>query len=378
MMDGKLKSRGSRQSVIYFGLSALLLVAVACTCGQLSSIPGLPGGSGGAATPTLIALNGGSGSSGGSTSGGNGGSGSFTFVDPDKASLKSSHSKFTMKYTGTKDDGTPVDGTFTLEQLHTSDPLASSIQWTGEGEAIASNNAGTFKMVQIGDATYMITSGKDANATPECLAMSSAGAGADLANQPGYSPDTFFTGGDMSGAHRILPDETVNGVLAQHWQFTKADVSLLTANYTDYTVDAWTAVDGGYAVKSTFVGDGDKISGVGGKGHVEWEFDLLEANTNITINPPDGCSAPAGNDLPKMPDAQEGFSMNGMSSYTTASAAADVVAFYQAQMPAAGWTAGTANTTDALSTLSFTKDGKTATITITTDSGKTTVLIQVQ
>lgn len=348
----------------FLALSAGLMTALACLCGPLSGLPGVGGGA--AATPTLI---------GSSNTGGTGGgtSGAFSFVDPGKAGLKSYHSKFTMTFTGTKADGTPDNGTVTIEQSHTSDPAATSFQMNGQGSALDQTKAGNTQMVVIGDTAYMVT---DEGGTPKCTSMSGSAASGLLSSA--YSPDTFMTGSDMSGAKRILPDETVNGILSQHWRFTNTDVQLLAPGWTSYTADAWIAVDGGYATKSTFVGDGQNVSGGGGKGHAEMQFDLLEANTDITIKAPDGCSAPAGGDIPKMPDATNSMSISGMTTYTTASAAADVVAFYQAQLPGAGWTAGTADTSGTPATLEFTKGSQTMTITIASEGGKTTVLIQVK
>jgi hypothetical protein len=106
------------------------------------------------------------------------------------------------------------------------------------------------------------------------------------------------------------------------------------------------------------------------------QFDLLEANTDITIAAPEGCSAPV--DIPKMSDATDVLSISGMTNYTTASSVADVVAFYQAQLPAAGWTAGTADTSGTPATLEFTKGSQTMTITIAGADGKTTVTILTQ
>jgi hypothetical protein len=227
-------------------------------------------------------------------------------------------------------------------------------------------------IVQIGDTAYVQTND---GGSPKCVSMSSTGV-AGMANSA-FSPGMFLNG-NLSAAQRVLPDETVNGIPSRHYKFTKADVSLLNPGWTNYTVDVWTAADGGYTVKSTFVGDGEKIAGSGGKGHVEWQFDLLEANTDIQIKPPDTCAPGAGSDIPKMPDAADMIAMGPVTNYNTASSVADVVAFYQAQMPALGWAAGTADTSATPAKLTFTKGSQTVTITIADNNGKTTVLIQIE
>jgi hypothetical protein len=365
------KRRGIRGLLV---LAVLLVVSLGCLCGPLSNLPGV--GAALSATPTLMSLDGGTdGGTGGDTGGTTGDSGDqpFSFVKPDKSNLKSFRSKFVLTYTGTKEDGTPVDGTFTMEQAHTSDPDASSLHWEGVGSALAQDKEGVTDIIRIGDTTYMVTT---VDGAPKCISMS--GSSLDSLANPAFSPDSFLVGSDLSHARRILPDEVVNGVLSRHYQFTKNEVSLTDQSWSNYTVDAWAAVDGGYATKSTFVGDGVNVSGAGGKGHAEWTFDLLEINTNITITAPEGCEAPAGGDIPKMSDAADVIAMGPMTNYTTASSLADVVAFYQAQMPGAGWTAGDASTDGPVATLEITKDGQKATITITEAAGKTTVLIQVE
>lgn len=376
-------SRNSRKGrlALYAALSATLLAALACLCGPLSNLPNVASNL--AATPTLMSLDSGStgggstgdtssgGSTGGSTTGGGDNNGVLSFLSPDKANLKSFHSKFTMNYSGTKEDGTPVSGTFNEEEFRTLDPAASHMTWQGSGDAVASDKNNTADITQIGETTYVIS---EVDGAPKCTAMTASGLG-NLAS-PVFSPETF-TAGDMSKAQRVLPDEVVNGILSQHWQYNNTDVTL-TQNWSNYTADIWTAVDGGYATKSIFKGDGTNISGAGGTGHIEAEFDLLEVNTDITISAPDGCEAPAGSDLPKMSDAADSIAIAGALSYTTASAPADVQAFYTDQMPAAGWTAGDVTNEGPAIQMTFTKGDQTATVLITGMGGKTQVVIQVK
>jgi hypothetical protein len=79
-----------------------------------------------------------------------------------------------------------------------------------------------------------------------------------------------------------------------------------------------------------------------------------------------------------MADATDVIAMAGFNSYSTASSMDDVIAFYQSEMPLAGWTAGEATISADIAMLSFTKEGKTANITISPAGDKVTVLIQVE
>jgi hypothetical protein len=71
----------------------------------------------------------------------------------------------------------------------------------------------------------------------------------------------------------------------------------------------------------------------GGQGHVDWTYDLTEINTPVDIQPPAGCQASANASLPQMPDASNVVAFGTTVNYTTASPVADVVAFYNAQLP---------------------------------------------
>jgi hypothetical protein len=224
-------------------------------------------------------------------------------------------------------------------------------------------------MYTIGDTSYMLISaaGKSMCVSSPSTTGSSGGTS--------VNPDNWLGGSDLSKAQRILPDEVANGINARHFRMTQAETTTLSG-LANYTLDVWMAVDGNYPVKMTMVGDGTLQTG--GTGHTEWNWDLLEVNIPVTITPPDNCQSGADSGLPTMPDASGLSNVGGMTIYITPSALADVVAFYNAQMPAAGWTLSNSQDAGAMSMLEFTKDGQTATITMTTAANGTQVMIQLK
>lgn len=361
----------------YAWIALFLLVLAALACNPLS-------GAGGSAapTPTLFEIptqpesstGGGStagGTTGGSTAGGGGGL-AQAFSDPANANLSSYRSKFSFHLTGTNPQGVQVDGTLNVEVAHTANPEATFLHWDGSGTGNQGDLSGTTETTKIGNTSYIVTT-KDG--TPQCVSLE---VGDTAGERPPMNGTDMLSGVDFSKARRILPDETINGVLTQHYQFNQSEVQVGGATWTNYVGDIWVAADGGYAVKGTFSGDGGQLALGGQTGHVEWTYDLVEVNTPITISPPAGCEPPAGSDFPKMPDAGDFINMAGVTSYTTASPVADVVAFYQTQLVTLGWTPGTADVTAEQATLIFTKDTQTATLTIASGNGKTTVIIQVK
>lgn len=293
----------------------------------------------------------------------------LTYTGTGASNLSSYRSQFTLTYSGTDDTGTAVNGSFTMNVEATTNPPANRFIWEMED---SSNNAemGSFDMTQIGDVVYMITS--EAGGEPQCISLPADGG---LAEQsPAFSPDSMLENTDLSGARRILPNEQINGVMTRHYRATATEAVLF--GFDNYTIDIWVAIDGGYPVRQVMVGDGTMTGLFTGSGHVEWTYDLLDINVPVDIQPPAGCEAPGGGDFPQMADATGVTSMGGLLTYTTASPIADVVAFYQAQLPPLGWVAGTASTdVPGFATLEFTRGDEHVSITISGGDGATTVLI---
>jgi hypothetical protein len=139
--------------------------------------------------------------------------------------------------------------------------------------------------------------------------------------------------------------------------------------------EVWVAVEGDYVVKYTLQADGKDPVGGNDEGHIKWEYEVRDVNQPITIEPPAGCSA-AESEFPIMPDAAEVTTMSGMVMYTSASTFDQVQAFYQEQMPANGWDdSGDSFTGPGSAMLSYTKDGRTATVTIGGEDGEVSVMI---
>jgi len=124
---------------------------------------------------------------------------------------------------------------------------------------------------------------------------------------------------------------------------------------------------------------GAGLFGVGGssQGEGSWTWELSDVNTSISVKPPAACGG-ASNALPILPDAKEKAAFGDITTYTSATKMADAVAFYKKEMVAAGWKLdGEPVSTDQMSMLSFKKDAQTAQVTITTDQGKTTVMMAI-
>ena len=271
-------------------------------------------------------------------------------------SLDSFRSHFTMAFEGTT-EGEAEIWSYVMDVESVRDPFAQRIViqggFAGEG----------FESVQVGDTRYFVLG--------EGQCVSSAAGEDEAADMEVFQPDDVI--GGLDNARRIRPDERVNGVMCRHYKFDEK--GLTWGTFARAEGEVWVAVEGDYVVKYMLQADGKDPVGGDDEGHIEWEYEVRDVNQPITIEPPAGCSA-AESEFPIMPDAADVTTMSGMVMYTSASTFDQVQAFYQEQMPANGWDdTGDSFTGPGSAMLSYTKDGRTATVTIGGEDGEVSVMI---
>jgi hypothetical protein len=185
--------------------------------------------------------------------------------------------------------------------------------------------------------------------------------------------------GSLSGA-KYVGREDVNGIATKHYRYDEKATGL--AGFGKVSGETWVADDGGYVVKDVVNWEGGAglfgagtTAGESGKG--SWAWELSDPNAAFTITPPEGCES-AAKGLPILPDATDKATMGDLTIYKTASKAADVLAFYQKEMTAAGWRAtGEPTIMEGFATAEFAKDGQKASVTITTEGEGSQVMISV-
>ena len=270
-------------------------------------------------------------------------------------SLDSYRSHFKMTFEGTT-DGEAEHWAYEMDVEYVRDPFAQHvvIRGTDTGEG--------FEIIHISDREYIVLGGG------QCL--STWADESDVMDAEIFEPDII---GGLADVHRVRPDESVNGILCRHYVFDETAVAW--SGFTHAEGEVWVAVEGDYVVRYTLQADG-KDPATGDEGHVEWEYEVRDINVPITIEPPPGCEA-TESEFPIMPDATDITPVGGMLMYASASSFDDVLAFYQKQMPANGWSdTGDSFISPDNAMLSYTKDGRTATITLTIgEDGMVSVLI---
>ncbi len=285
--------------------------------------------------------------------------------------LKSYKTKLDMRFSGKDAQGLAVNNSWIMEEAFIVDPAAQHVKWTSsEATGDQTPTVTGYEMITIGQTTYSIT--QDASGTSTCMAISSADA----------TPPTSSLSADMWGSvsdARYVGTDTVNGVRTKHYVWKEG--SLTAFGFGSGKGETWVAIDGGYVVKQTVeaTGKGLWLAAADQEGTTTWAYDVTDANGSFTIDPPVGCESAAG-DIPVMANATDRATIGDMITYSSPSAMADVVSFYRDEMPKAGWQpSGTPTEMEGYAMFEFTKEGKTASVTITYDAStsKTSVFVSV-
>ena len=252
------------------------------------------------------------------------------------------------------------------------EPLARRFIMSGTGTS--ESDTGSIAYIQIGDQVWM-KMGEEAGW------MQVSSSEEEFAFGEGFADQDLLEG--LEGARRVLPDEEMNGVLCRHYTFDETMLgAALWGELTKANGEVWISAADGFTVKYTLNAEGQDVVGMteDRPGRVTMEYEVYDINADIVIEPPAGVGLPE--DIPLMADAEVTMAMEGMVMYSTASSVEDVAAFYQAEMPANGWTEDTdaAYTMEGLAGLKFTKEGRAASLMISYDeeNKKTNVMISLE
>lgn len=281
----------------------------------------------------------------------------------DLSKLTSYRAHYTYKWEGTK-DGTKESGSWDMLEEFVKDPPARRIVWSGAGAGGASGE-GSLEFIQIGQQSYM-------NTGSGWLSMTSSEE--DLFGGNSFLSDPM---GLISGNQGELVQRgvSVNGVSADHYTFHETATTGLASLGTISKAqgDVWVSPELQIVVKYTAHYEGENLAiGGGENGTLDIGLDLSDVNQAFTIQAPQGVKPAMPEDIPIVDGATDVTAVSGFVSFKTTQSVADVVAFYERVMPGQDWVKG-----ESLGEgmLSFTKEGRTATIMIQTEDDKTSVTI---
>jgi hypothetical protein len=297
----------------------------------------------------------------------NGGNLDLSDVAAGLDALNSYQTTFTMSFAGTENNQ-PKQWSWTTLEEFVREPAAKHSKVTSTGTGTGAGDM-AFESWEVSGKSYV-------NFGQTCVASDS--------NTPPSANSSFTPSsviGDIKGA-QLIGAETINGIPTQHFA---VDVQRFAAlgTYTDGKSEVWVATPGNYVVKYFFQATGKDAffgSGSDAQGTIRWEYEVKNANQPITVAPPEGCGQSAA-DIPILPDAKNNSAFGDITTYTSATDFDTAVSFYKTQMAANGWTADESAGMSApnFATLSFKKDTRTASVTVTfdTDKKETSVVISI-
>jgi len=284
--------------------------------------------------------------------------------------LESYRIKWQAQWSSTDSSSQTENASWDWQEEYSSDPQA--LHWIWHIVSQDKSQGLDWEAWQVANTTYWQT--KQADGKSQCTSFSSEDKNNQLSK--GLFNPTML--GSVQDAKYVGTD-TVNGIRAKHYKYDEKSAALFGA--AKVSGEIWVAVDGGYVVKETVAwsgGAGLFGSQTSAKGDGKWNWELSDVNQAVTIQAPEGCGG-AATDLPVMKDATDKATFGDALTYKTPSKLQDVVAFYQEQMPAAGWNLeGEPQISDEFATMEFTKASQKATVVLSVDQDTTQVMITVE
>ena len=286
------------------------------------------------------------------------GSGPFTLGQPTAglADLASYTATLALTFDGTR-DGQPSKWTKTYTLLRSKSPAVNQLTVDSSGDL-----ADLGRVVRIdGDGVSFEKLGESAcNAT-----VADAGQPLPALFEPAAAL-TSVIGADVAGS------DTVDGTPSDHYTFDEK--ALGQDGRATSKGDVWVATTGGYIVKFdvTTSAKADYF-GEGVEGTATFNYAVTGVGQPAAVAMPADCPPGLVNVQP-LPDASDVVTTPGSLSFNTATSIADVVAFYQAEIPNAGWTlTSEPAVTDTSTELDFSQGSVTLTVLVSTDATLTSV-----
>lgn len=285
------------------------------------------------------------------------GPGPFNLADPTVglSELSGYRSILTISFDGVT-EGQPETWTRTRTLIVNADPPGRALTVEGDGEQsgiyVAEVEGVLYRRPPDGTCTAAAITERGENVAPPVL---------ELATQ--LWP---VLGAEDAGA------ETVNEIAAHHYTFDQR--ALVTVPAATASGEVWVAEEDGYVVKYLLsLQGGPEYFGEGGEGTIFVEYNLTDAGQPPPLTLPEDCPG-SFLDVPVMDDAQAIERLPSLTRYTTPSNVAAVAAYYQEQLPAAGWEVlGKPIVTENLSMLDFVQGEQQLTIIVSAGTDGTVV-----
>lgn len=285
-------------------------------------------------------------------------------LDPDALSgLDSYRTRVRMQWVPSEGDPEGV----TMEQAHTRDPQAQRFVVEGDTED-------DFEFVQIGEQAWYCAGGacSQVDADPEDLVA-------------GFGEEMMFDPDDMTDEANatFVGREEMNGIQSRHFKLdlSAMETALLAqGEVSDVESNVWIADESGlpkFTVRFQMTWNETREERPGSG---ELFYEVYDVNEPISIEPPEAAEKSGlPEDVPAYPNAEDTFSMEGMTSFTSSDDVATVADFYAEELEAQGWSLTNDQDVgeDAVNQL-WQKDERQLILAITLEDGESNVTIMIE
>jgi len=302
-------------------------------------------------------------------------SGQFSSLTKGLEALNSYRASFFITVDGTDQQGNPSSGLLEMLEEQNRGRKQAHTRYNFEGAFATEStagNVGIFETYEMNDTAYIIS---ETGANPGCTSLPILDAG--------QFPSAIISPADLvSGIQNPRLEErgeTVDGIIVDRYSFREA--GFYFGSVENIEGEYWLAVDEGYVVRLVAKAEGKGgLFGTAIEGQYSVEYDVRDVNSDFEISLPGVCETQQqAEDIPIPSSAAEKNAIsNGIIQFSSSQSAAEIADFYRSEMPANGWAAGEETSSGGLTLLEFTKESRSASITITQDgNGLTSVLISV-
>jgi len=285
-------------------------------------------------------------------------------VDADAlANLESYRTRFHAEWR--PEEGDPE--VFSFEEASTRNPSARRMVMEGmaEGE--------TIEIVQIEDQSWMCSGGTCSQmaADPEELTS-------------GFSDTMMFDPSDVTDEANATFEgrEKMSGYQTRHYTLDVTPMQaafLAEGEVSDLEGEAWVADEPdlpAFVVRfeMSWTEEREAVTG-----QVSFVYETYDVNVPFTIEPPEGAEASGlPEDVPMYPDGELTFSMEGMTSFSSADEVSEVADFYREQLAAEGWTMESDDEMGSMVQQAWRKGERALTLMISSEDGGSSIMISIE
>lgn len=281
--------------------------------------------------------------------------------------LQSYRSNLVLRLEGQTSQGEATTAVFQLMEESSVEQAAYHLLTKLEEQNVP---PGSLELYKIQEAVYLVST--EFSGGTGCLKLSGAKTAARQIGEIG--PTSAFESIGLSDL--IGQDETVNGILTDHYKVGRAGFKLGAVEQIE--ADVWVAKQGHYVVRFTGKASGTlDLQGGPGRGNLTWEYNLNDVNAT-QVGLPAECGQDALADVP-MPDGASDLRQMGAGlTFRVSRAPQDIADFFRTALPAQGWSIERESSDGNAYTFDIIKDGRSIGLFVSTSEGSSQVLIIVK